>query len=295
VPPYLAFLTSYRGVGRGTLRKRERQLAVFSTFLQKAGVTEWEHVDSARIREFLTGLKGLRPSTRRTYAHTLRSFFRWTYVRGVLPVDLTGAVPTIRTYRLASLPDVLTDPEVEVLLGSVDRSSAIGRRDYALLLLAARYGMRASDIRQLSLDHIDWSHRRIVLEQSKTRRELVLPLLREIGKALRAYIRCGRPRTDSRVIFVRHKAPFGPFSPGNNFSHVMGRTLRRAGLANRQGARGLYLFRHTLATRLLRAGRPLKTIGDILGHATSQSTLIYTKVDVPALRSVAISMREVMQ
>lgn len=294
VPSYLAFVAAHRGVVLRTLHKHERQLARFAEFLRRRRVTEWTRVDAMRIREFLTRLEGLQPQTRCSYAYTLRSFFRWAFLRGALSVDLSRGIPTVRHYRLARLPNLLTTREIQLLLGSADRSSSVGRRDYAILLLAARYGMRPSDIRQLSLDHVDWVHRRIVFEQSKTRRELALPLLRDVGVALREYIRRGRPRTDVRNIFVRHKAPFEPFCPENNFNQVMRGALFRAGLANRKGGRGLYLFRHTLATHLLSAGRPLKTVGDILGHATSQSTLIYTKVDLPTLRSVVISMREVL-
>lgn len=294
VPSYMAFLARYRNVAPCTLRKRRYQLAMFTETLQTAGISDWRGVDASRIRDFLTGLKGIRPPTRRGYAHTLRSFFRWAYLNGAQRADLSAAVPTIRNFRLTSLPDVLSEKEYEALLGGIDRSIEIGRRDYALLLLAARYGMRASDIRQLSLDHIDWGHRRIALVQSKTGRELVLPLLPDVSEALRDYIRRGRPRTESRFVFIRHKAPFEPFCAENNFSDVMRRALHRAGLDGRKGARGLYLFRHTLATRLLSAGQSLKTIGDILGHVTSQSTLIYTKVDLPALRTVAVAIREIL-
>lgn len=294
VPAYLDHYVALHEVGPRWLRRREYQLGLFTEFLRRRRVTAWRRVGVPRIRAFLEGLTELAPATRSSYAYCLRSFFRWAYLEEILEADLSGGIPTVRNYRLAGLPDVLDPDEVELLLSSVDRSTKIGRRDYAVLLLAARYGMRPSDIRQLTLDHLDPARRRIVFVQSKTRNELELPLLEDVGVALHDYVRHARPATESRNVFIRHKAPFEPFCRANTLNQVMRGALARAGLADRKGCRGLSIFRHTLATRLLSAGQPLKTISDILGHATSQSTLIYTKVDLPALRGVALSEHEVL-
>lgn len=294
VPAFLDFMAREREVGSCTIRRRRYQLVCFTEFLGQRRVSRWEQVTVRQVRDFLARLK-IAAQTRCAYAHCLRGFFRWAFLHEVLPVDISGAIPTVRHYRLARLPNLLTAEEVRRLLRGLDRATVMGRRDYAVLLLAARYGMRPSDIRQLSLDHIDWVHRRIVFEQSKTRRELVLPLLRDVGAALRDYVRHARPRTSSRMIFVRHKAPFEPFCAANTLNQVMRGALAQAGMPrNRKGGSGLSVFRHTLATHLLSSGQPLKTIGDILGHVTSASTLIYTKVDLSTLRTAAISMREVM-
>jgi len=127
---------------------------------------------------------------------------------------------------------------VDRILATADRSTAVGRRDYAVLLLAARYGLRPCDIRQLTLDHIDWRHARLDIRQAKTGRPLALPLLPEVAEALSAYVRDGRPATASRVVFVRHRAPFEPLAAGNNLAPIMRAALQRAGLADRQGRRG---------------------------------------------------------
>jgi integrase len=188
---------------------------------------------------------------------------------------------------------VLSAAEVERILAAVDQSTALGRRDYAILLLAARYGLRPCDIRQLALDDINWRAGRIDLRQLKTGRPLVLPLLADVAIALSEYIRNGRPVSSHRNIFLRHRAPFEPFAPENNLIANMRGALRRAGLAGRTGRRGLYLFRHTLATRLLADGHPLKTIADCLGHASTDTTYGYTRVDLAELRTVAIAEEEV--
>ena len=146
---------------------------------------------------------------------------------------------------------------------------------------------------QLALDDIDWRAGRIDLRQLKTGRPLALPLLPDVAQALSTYIRDGRPASSDRTIFLRHCAPFEPFAAENNLTANMRGALQRAGLAGRTGRRGMYLFRHTLATRLLAGGRPLKTIADILGHASTDTTYGYTRVDLAGLRTVAISEEEV--
>jgi integrase/recombinase XerD len=191
-----------------------------------------------------------------------------------------------------NLPDVLSESDVNRILAAMDRTTSLGRRDYTILLLAARYGLRPSDIRQLTLDAIDWRGARIDIRQVKTGRALALPLLPEIAHALSAYLRDGRPASTNRTIFLRHRAPFEPFAAENNLMAIMRVALRRAGLADRSGCRGLYLLRHTLATRLLASGRPLKTIADVLGHASTQTTYGYTRVDMIGLCAVAISEEE---
>jgi integrase len=159
---------------------------------------------------------------------------------------------------------VLTTADVDRVLAAVDRSRAVGRRDYAVLLLAIRYGMRPSDIRQFRLDDVLWRRGLIAIRQAKTGRPLTLPLLPEIADALVAYLRDGRPNTTAREMFIRHRAPFVPFVPTNNLTAIVRPIFRRTGLDQRAGGRGLYVFRHTLASRLLAADCPIKSIADVL-------------------------------
>ena len=164
-----------------------------------------------------------------------------------------------------------------------------------MLLLAARYGMRPSDIRTLCLDDIHWRDNQIAFLQCKTGRYLALPLLPEVAEALISYLREGRPSTEVREVFIRHIAPFEPFVPGNNLFQVIGKALIGAGFDQRQGARGFYLLRHTLATRMLKTHISIKTISDILGHTRLNSTIGYTKVDLCSLRLASISIDEVLR
>ena len=190
VPGYLEFIHKHRGIAKTITEKHAFQLAMFTDYLERVGVVAWKDVRAATLREFLsTQLTERKHLTRLSYASTLRTFHRWAFVNGILERDLSLAVASVRQYRLAGIPDTLTDDEVAKILQAVDRSTSIGKRNYAILLLAARFGMRPSDIRQLSLDHICWRDRQINLQQSKTENSLVLPLLQDVSVALIDYLR----------------------------------------------------------------------------------------------------------
>ena len=288
---YLQFVRVHRGLAQKTVRKYIQKLSAFAEYLERAGVRELSGITPLHLREFYENAKNGMP--RRSYGSTLRVFFRWAAGQGWLSSFLADAIPRPRRYQFVDLPDVLSQADEDRILTSVDRSTPLGHRDYAILLLAARYGLRPCDIRRLTLDEIDWRGARIDIQQVKTGRSLALPLLPDVADALCAYLRDGRPASTNRTIFLRHRAPFEPFAALNNLAAIMRAALRRAGLAERTGRRGLYLFRHTLATRLLASGRPLKAIADVLGHSSTQTTYGYTRVDLVGLRAVAISEEEV--
>ena len=290
---YRVFLGHHRGLASRTVRKRTWHLSQFAAFVDQVGVRALAHLQAAQIQQFFAQLHAQKPATRLTYGVSLRSFLRWAYQEGLLPTDLRAAVIVARHMRHTGLRDVLSEEELTRVVTAVDRSSAIGRRDYAVLLLAARYGMRPSDIRQLHLDNVQWRAGVIAIRQAKTGGPLVLPLLPDVREALIAYLRNGRPVTQAREVFIRHRAPFEPFVAANNLSAIMRTALGRVGLDQRPGRRGLYLFRHTLATRLLTAECPIKTIGDLLGHVSTDTTMEYANVDLQALRKVSLSEAEV--
>lgn len=295
VPSYVGFLKEHRGVSEKTLNKNVFVLREFTEFVEGLDIRDLRSLNALHIHDFCMNPNRRKPVTWVSYLCIVRRFLQFVFIHQGMEQDLSFAVAGAKCYRYAGLYDVLTEAELDKLLISVDRSEALGKRDYALLLLAARYGMRPSDIRKIRLDDIRWRDGCIIFCQSKTGRQLTLPLLPDVSKALIEYLRDGRPSTEARNIFVRHKAPFEPFVPANNLFKVMSKALRQAGLERRPGARGLYLFRHTLATRMLSAKVPIKMIGDVLGHASTTSTLGYTKIDLSALRSVSLSIAEVLR
>jgi len=295
VPQYVDFLKEHRGVSEKTLRKNYFILREFTEFVEHLDIRDLKNLKADHVHNFCMNPKNRKPATWVSYIGDVRRFLQYVFIRQGTQQNLSFAVGVAKYYRYAGLYDVLTETELDKLLAGIDRSNAIGRRDYAVLLLAARYGMRPSDIRQLSLDDIHWRDGYIIFCQSKTGKQLSLPLLPDVSEVLIEYLRNGRPSTAVRNIFVRHKAPFEPFVPNDNLSRIMDKALQNAGLDQRPGPRGLYLLRHNLATNMLVANVPIKIIADILGHTSTDSTFIYTKIDLTALRTASLSMAEVLR
>jgi len=272
VPAFLDFVRHHRG--RRTTHQIENGLDKFFRWLARNGVTDLQSLTALHIRDFVPSLESYRPATIAVHASTLRSFLTYLHFKGILATDLSHAVERPRLYRWSQPPQVLDSETVEHLLRSVDRSTAVGKRDYAILLLAARYGLRAADIRKLRFESIGWRDDRIVLLQSKTQRQLELPLLADVAAALVDYIRQGRPACVAREIFVRHVPPIEAFSPRNNLFFALKRALK-AGHVDLPRHRGLQLLRHSVATQMLTNGVALDTISDVLGHGSVETTRRY--------------------
>jgi site-specific recombinase XerD len=277
-----------------TLRTRTRELTIFLDFLNTRKARTLDQIQALDLSEFLSSRGHLQQNTVSRIVSDVRSFLRFLTMRGILQKDLGAELPTIRVPRDASIPSVWDHELIIKLLGAIDRSSAKGKRDYAILLLACRLGLRAGDIRTLKLDHLHWEDSRIEITQSKTTTSLSLPLTEEVGEALVDYLRSGRPKTGDREVFLKLNPPFDPFREANNLYHIVTYWRRLAGITFRSPQkRGIHSLRHTLATRLLEQGTPFPTIADILGHTSLESTRIYAKADVEALRSVALDTEEV--
>lgn len=263
-------------------------------FLGSRKVSALGEIQAPHLSEFLSSGGHLKPPTVSRLVSDIRSFLRFLTLRGVLQKDLSPELPTIRVPRDASIPSVWDRDLIVKLLGVIDRSSAKGKRDYAMLLLACRLGLRAGDIRRLRLDDLYWEDSRIEILQSKRATPLSLPLTEEVGEALIDYLKWGRPKAEHREVFLKVNPPFDPFPQGNNLYHVVTYWRQWAGIKFRTPRkRGIHSLRYSLATRLLQLGTPFPTIADILGHTTLESTRIYAKADVEALRSVALDPKEV--
>ncbi|SRR6266568_4630785 len=225
------------------------------------------------------------PAHTKVIATALRSFFRFLFQRGVIANDWAKAVPTVPNWRLATLPKFMPAEDVECLLQSCDRSTPHGRRDYAILLLLARLGLRAGEVVALTLDELDWDAGELRV-RSKGARYDRLPLPHEVGAALVAYLRDGRPPSTTRQVFVRMRAPSRGFANSQGISTIVRRALARAGL--NPALKGAHLLRHSLATQLLSNGASLTEIGELLRHHNVETTRIYAKVDQRALRALAL-------
>lgn len=228
----------------------------------------------------------LKPASTKVLASSLRSYFRFLRLHGRCREELVLAVPASASWRLASLPSALTDDEVARLLSAFDRGTIAGRRDYAITRCLLDLGLRAREVAGLRLEDVDWRKGILRIVGTKSRRDDELPLTAPIGAAIAAYIRQGRPRTTSREIFLRLRAPVGQCMTRSTIGHLILRAAARAGMEST--ATGPRILRHTAATRMLQHGASMKEIADVLRHRCLDTTAIYTKVDLPRLTAVAL-------
>lgn len=276
-----------------SVHRRITELTIFLDFLASRNAKTLDQIRAVDLCDFVSSRDNLKATTVARILCDLRSFLRFLTMSGILQKDLSLELPTIRVPRDAHIPSVWDHELIVKLLKAVDRSSAKGKRDYAILLLACRLGLRAGDIRALKLDNLNWEEEKIEITQSKTNTPLTLPLTAEVGEALIDYLKSGRPKTTYQEVFLKLNPPFEPFG-GHNLYHIVTYWRRLAGIKfQSEQHQGLHSLRHTLATRLLQEETPFHTIGDILGHVTLASTRIYAKAEVETLRSVALDPEEV--
>jgi len=215
----------------------------------------------------------------------LRSFLHYARYRGDIAGDLAAAVPTVANWSMTSIPRAIPADAVRWLLTSIHRRTAIGRRDYAILLVLARLGLRAGEVARLELEDIDWNAGSLSV-QGKGDQHSTLPLPADVGAAIAAYLRFGRPPSNSRRVFLRAKAPIRGLLGPQAVSSLVQHNLARSGV--QAPSHGAHQFRHALATEMLRQGASLTEIGEVLRHRSPQTTMIYAKADLESLRTLAL-------
>lgn len=291
---YQRFCREYLHNGPRTIRVRTQSAREFLHYLNTRAVGSVGEIRPSMLTEFLISKGHLKTTTVATLVANLRSLLRYLCMEGLVCGELIERLPKVRVQQDQRIPSVWRHDDVTALLAAVDRTSACGKRDYSILLLAARLGMRVGDIRALRLEHLWWGEARIEIIQTKTGTPLSLPLTEEIGNALIDYLRNARRRTQHRQVFLRANAPFEPFSQDSNLHYIITTYCNRAGIVlPAQNRCGLHSLRHTVASRLLEVETPMATISGLMGHLSVEATRIYTKIDVEALRSVALDPEEV--
>lgn len=276
-----------------SLAEYMHNIAVFLDFLRTRGLESLDALQADDLSAFIRTRTAWKPRTVSHVSAGLRLFLQYLFMRDILPRDLSTAIPTVRLASNATVPSVWEPELVERLLSVVDRSSPKGKRDFAILLLAARLGLRLGDIKRLTLDHLHWTTSTIEIVQNKTGEPLVLPLIEEVGTAIIDYLRAGRPPVEHRHLFTNLTPPFAPICESDRLHRVVAYWKDVAGIKFRTPQRqGLHSLRHTLATRLLGAQTPFPVISAVLGHASPATTFIYAKADVETLRIAAIDPDE---
>jgi len=246
-------------------------------------------LNPASIRSFIFDYAdGHGPGSCKWMQFALRSFLRFCHRQGLLSCDWSAVVPAMRAFKLATVPRVIDADQIRCLLESIDRSSAAGKRDYAMILLLSTYGVRGVQLRHLQCSDIHWREDRLCFPAAKGGHPLTFPLVDEAGAGLLDYLREGRPEVSVPQVFLTLRTPFTALRHSGSLSGIIAKRLREAGIVlPEESPRGSHLFRHSLASRLLEKGHGLKHIADLLGHRYLDSTLIYTKIDLGALHSMA--------
>lgn len=286
---YETFCAKYRQNNPTTVRNKRYHAERFLQAVSGDIGSRIEQLKVTHLSEFIQSRGSMQKASLAALVSDLRDFLRYLWIKARLPEDLSAAVPRVRCLADAHVPTIWRDDQISRILAAVDRGSAIGKRDYAMLLLACQCGLRARDIRELRLDNLDWPASRIALVQSKTGAPLILPLLDEVGNALIDYLQYGRPQTRRREVFLQARPPHGPFRRSSSLTTIMNRYRKVAGLSVEEfGSGGMHSLRHTLATRMMERNVPLESISSVLGHRSLDSTRIYTKVNLTGLRTVCL-------
>lgn len=268
-------------------------LRKFLIFLDDACVTSSDRITSRLVIKFLSSYSGNSTRYIATIISVLRNYLAFLHQDGYMAVELTGCLPKVRIMRNAFIPSDWKQEDVKKLLNSVDRNNPKGKRDYAILLLVTRLGLRVSDIRSLKLTDLNWNRKMLSIVMQKTKQPLELPILDDVGWAMIDYLKNGRPQTVSDCVFLRHRAPYDGFADNNCLSRMLGRHMQKAGIDRSGQKDGLHSLRSTLARVMLETGAPLPVISEALGHQNIQTTSIYLKIDMEGLRNCAIDPEEV--
>ncbi len=285
VADFRQYLLTERGLAARTIEHYTEAAQIFLEARSREDdrdLSTWAAADVLRFIQRRAQVR--RPVHMQRLCVGLRCFFRYLRFCGATERDLVASIPRIARWRLATIPKALAQVQVQSVLAYCDRGTAVGRRNYAILLLLSRLGLRAHEVRSLLLEDIDWRGGQLTIH-GKGRGPEPMPLPTDVGEALAAYLSDGRPHSTSRSVFLRAVPPYVQLADGT-VSSIICELVASAGV--QAPSRGAHIFRHTLATQMLRGGASLREIGQLLRHRDEDTTRIYAKVDLARLRMLAM-------
>lgn len=276
------------------MRTRLQRLFFFVDYLSLCKVMDIGEITPKIISDYVISICPKHEKSIASILTTLRVFLRFLYLNGYTNKDLSLSVPKQNKYNYPAVPSTWDPAEVKRMLDAVDRGSPRGKRDYAILILVAKLGIRAGDIKALKLSDLNWANKTITITQEKTKVEATYPILHDVGWALIDYLQNARPVCDVPYLFVRLHAPFEEFGENANLHNIITKYIRLAGITVPRGKRhGLHSLRHSLVSTLLEQGVSLAVISEILGHVDSKSTSVYLHTDLNGLKACALDPEEV--
>lgn len=273
-----------------SIRQYRRYLFRFFQYCEKQEVQSVEKIDFPFILHYIDELGCCKGVPVNGIISSLRGFVKYAFDQKIFMVDYSNKIPKCKSVQQPKLPSTYSKKEIEKLIRSVERSSASGKRNYAIILIAARLGLRASDICRLKFDNLHWNSSTIEIRQVKTGKELVLPLLPDIGNAIIDYLKYGRPESEEPYVFLTERPPLGPFSTGNVITHVVQRAFKKAGIDISDRKFGSHSLRHSLGLRMLEQHTILPVISEVLGHQSTESAKYYLRIDLQSLRQCMLDV-----
>ena len=278
------------GISDTTEDQYRYHLSQLMNYLNGKNIASVSEFDKAIIIDYAHSTIFASPYTRHRNLSILKGYLRFLYENNLTEIDLSKAVPKCKRVREPKLPSTYTKDEVERLIGAIDRSSPKGKRDYAMVLITARLGLRATDLCELKFNNLLWERNQIVLNQNKTGKMIELPLLREIGEAIIDYLKYGRPKSELPYVFLHVTSPYDRLNRSTLHSIVC-QYMRQAGIKfEAQRKHGPHALRHSLAGILLEKKTPIPVISEVLGHHSTESTRCYLRIDVNTLKQCALDV-----
>ena len=286
-----------RGNAEATMIAKDKAVSRFLGYLDEVGADDLAALGVGDLSGFFVRQRGLRRKTIAAMRSCLRDFLAFSAAAGKTPQGLADRLPPQRHVRHESEPHLWTAEEIRRVLAAIDRASATGKRDYAMILATARLGLRICDLRQLELGDLDWRAKQITIVQHKTGRPLSLPLLDDVGWAIIDYVRGGRPATDCAKVFVKHRHPFDTFGGASSVASRLSRHAARAEIAfGPDEVCGMHSLRGALAVAMISGGAPIAVVSAVLGHASADTTqAYYLRFDVERLRHCALDVEDVIE
>lgn len=280
---------SHRG-----MRTRLQRLFFFVDYLSLRKIMDVNEITPQIISDYVISIFPKHEKSIASILTTLRVFLRFLYLQEYTTENLSLSVPKQKKYNYPTVPSTWDPTEVKRMLDAVDRGSPVGKRDYAILILVAKLGIRAGDIKALKLSDLNWDTKTITIRQEKTKVETTYPILHDVGWALIDYLQNARPKGGVPFLFVRMNAPFREFGENANLHNIITKYIRMAGITILPGKRhGLHSLRHSLASTLLEQGESLVTISKVLGHTDTKSTSVYLHKNLNRLKDCALDPEEV--
>jgi site-specific recombinase XerD len=278
------------------LRTRIQRLYFFIDYLDSSSIDSVGKITADIISDYVKTICHNHEKSMASIITTLRVFLRFLYLNQYTESDLSLSVPKYTKYYYPAIPYIWESKDVSRMLDSIDRGNPTGKRDYAILLMVTKLGIRASDIKSLKLSDLNWSQKTITIRQNKTKNTITYPILGDIGWALIDYLKNGRHSSSSPYVFLRTYAPYEAFGKDANLHYIIVKYTRLSGIKVPRGKRyGMHSLRHSLASSLLESGTPLPVISEILGHLSSKSTGIYLHTGIKKLKMCAINPEEVLK